>query len=220
MTDMPSRFPHSAITRSIIDRYTDRYLALGVDPKSLGWGSKDQQIRRFKNVERIISLQHKSILDIGCGFGDFLRYIADSQIPVSKYTGWDINREFIREAKALQSDLCGNFDVKDLLNEKTQKSEADIVLMLGLLNYRYTGSTTNLEFSKQMIAHAFSLANESLVVDFLSTCLNPDYPEEDNIYYHSPASVIEYCLSLTANLKMYHDYEPIPQREFTIVLYK
>jgi hypothetical protein len=69
-----------------------------------------------------------------------------------------------------------------------------------------------------MIQKAFSSVSETLVVDFLSLYRTPDYPEEDFVFYHDPSAMLTFALSLTPNVRLIHDYAPIPQKEFMLVL--
>ena len=55
-------------------RYNARLIKHGCSPKTLGWSGKKQQIKRFEKFNSILNFQNKSILDIGCGFGDFYSY--------------------------------------------------------------------------------------------------------------------------------------------------
>ena len=69
-----------------------------------------------------------------------------------------------------------------------------------------------------MIKKAFSAVSETLVVDFLSLYRIPDYPKEDFVFYHDPSEMLAFALELTPNVRLIHDYEAIPQKEFTLVL--
>ena len=60
----------------------------------------------------------------------------------------------------------------------------------------------------------------TLVVDFLSTSLTPDYPKEDAVFYHDPEKMLSFALGLTPNVTLIHDYPPIPQKEFMLVLHR
>ena len=66
----------------------------------------------------------------------------------------------------------------------------------------------------------FSHIDETLIVDFLSTNLTSDYPKEDFVFYHDPQEILEFALTLTDNVKLVHDYLPIPQKEFILILSK
>ena len=210
----------SRIKTQTIERYSTRFSELGFDVRSLGWGSADQQIARFQNLTNELDLSGKSILDIGCGFGDLFTYIESKSIPIRGYIGWDINVEFIKVALCTHRATTAKFAVFDMLNDEPKAAEADVGVMLGLLNYNYGNPEINLAFTKQMILNAFKKVNHCLFVDFISTYRDSTYPYEDFIYYQDPSSVLKIGLSMTSNLRLLHDYTPIPQKEFSLILYK
>src|SRR5688572_32700875 len=85
------------ISRRMISRYSERYKKLGYDVRTLGWGTKEQQIARFEQViESGIDLSHKHVLDIGCGFGDLANFLIQKRISFKHYTGWDLNPDLIK----------------------------------------------------------------------------------------------------------------------------
>jgi len=204
------------ISKSTIDRYSERYKKLGRDVKTLGWGSDEQQRYRFNQVFRVLNLDGKHVLDIGCGFGDFYTLCSELDYKLCHYTGWDINPDLINEAKN-QNKEC-SFDVVNIAESKILSPVADVGVMLGVLNLNFKDKFNNLEFSKMMIANAFSTVSETLVVDFLSAKRIKEYPPEDFVYYHDPSEMLSFALSLTPNVRLFHDYAPIPQKEFMLVL--
>ena len=208
------------ISTQTVERYSKRFLELGVDVRSLGWGSSSQQIARFQNLTNTLDLSKKTILDIGCGFGDLLEYIEQENIPIAGYYGWDINREFIDVASRKYQMTSAEFLVRDILNDRPKASEADVGIMLGLLNYNYGNPEANIAFTKQMLCNAFKTVDYCLFVDFISSHRDPAYPQEDFIHYHDPASILELGLSMTPHVRLLHDYAPIPQKEFSLILYK
>lgn len=209
------------ISEQAILRYNTRYEQMGYNIKTLGWGSVEQQSYRFKQALSILGdLNEKSLLDIGCGFGDLLNFCKDSSINLSKYTGWDLNKNFIDEAVKRHSETFDVVDISDDENVLKYQEEFDIAIMLGLLNFNLKSEENNLQFSKTMIRNAFSTVKEVLVVDFLSANLTADYPREDFVFYHKPSEVLDFAFSLTPNVILKHDYMPIPQKEFMLFLYK
>jgi len=82
----------SEISKNMIERYSNRYNKMGYDVKTLGWGTSDQQIFRFSEALKGIDFTNiKTVLDIGCGFGDLLAIMISKGIQLNKYTVWDIN---------------------------------------------------------------------------------------------------------------------------------
>ena len=77
--------------------YASRYKQWGYSPKSLGWDKGNQQVR-FDVLTSQYSFEQKSILDIGCGFGDLLDTISKKTSQFD-YTGIDLSEDFIKKAK-------------------------------------------------------------------------------------------------------------------------
>ena len=204
------------ILSSTIARYSERYKKLGRNVRTLGWGSEEQQYHRFMQAQRVIPIEGKRILDIGCGFGDFLACCRAEEIYPRHYIGWDINPDLIAEASQQHPD--STFDIVNLAELEVMDPVAEVGVMLGVLNLNFKNSYDNFEFSKMMIEKAFSSVSEALVVDFLSIYKTPTYPAEDFVFYHDPSAMLGFGLSLTPNVSLYHDYSPIPQKEFMMVL--
>ena len=209
-----------SITDKLIQRYSDRYKKSGRSISTLGWGSREQQEYRFGiSLNLLPDLEKSSILDVGCGFGDFHRFLKDRGKASGRYCGMDINPDLISEAQKTASGSDSEFKVFNLLQDDLSQIDTyDYVFMFGLLNFRLREEMTNTEYSQLFIKKAFSVAQKSLVLDFISSHRDSSYPEEDFIYYHDPIEMLEYCLSLTPHVTLLHDYQSIPQRECTIVL--
>ena len=204
------------IAKSTVARYSDRFKDLGRNARALGWGSDEQQCYRFEQVLRGIALERKSVLDIGCGFGDLLSYCLKAECKPTNYIGWDINPDLIAEAK--KQHPSSTFTVLNLAEQTKATPVADIGVMLGVLNFNFKDSYDNKTFTKMMIEKAFLSVSEVLVVDFLSIYRTADYPKEDGVFYHDPTEMLAFALDLTPNVKLHHNYAPIPQKEFMLVL--
>jgi len=202
------------------ERYSLRYQVHGYSPLSLGWGALSHQETRFTKIIHSVELSKKSILDIGCGFGDFCHFLSTYKIDYLSYTSWDIVDSFIEEAKQRYSDHRNTFEICDLNEVSPSETLADICLMIGLLNWNLGSKEKNMQYTKQMLYKAFTLCRELLVADFLSANLAPNYPPESTVFYHKPAEVIELVSLLSSNFSLFHDYPAIPQKEFMIVIYK
>ncbi|NOX15367.1 MAG: class I SAM-dependent methyltransferase [Epsilonproteobacteria bacterium] len=208
------------ISDETVQRYTNRYKKLGYHIKTLGWGTKEQQDYRFsKTLDEAIDFSGKSILDIGCGFGDYFNFLKSNNINFSHYIGYDINENLVNEAKKLYASKKSTFNVTNIL-KTNEKNIADIGVMLGLLNFNLKDKFDNYEYSKKMILKAFSLVNEVLIVDFLSTKLIDNYPKEDFVFYHNPSKMIDFAFILSNNVILKHNYAPIPQKEFMLFIFK
>lgn len=204
------------IDDTTIKRYNKRFEEYGIEAKTLGWGSKEDQIVRFETTTTYTDFAGKTVLDIGCGFADFYQFLCEKEIPINEYRGIDINAKLIEVAKNRFPE--NQYDVKNILINNYDSEQADIVTLFGLLNFKLEND--NLKYTKDMLAAAWKITKETLIVDFLSTHLTTNYPKEDIVYYHNPIDVLDICFELSDNLLLVHDYQPIPQKEFMIVLRK
>lgn len=208
------------LSEQIILRYSNRFKIFGNNIKTLGWGSKEQQFKRFNEFKKQINnLSETSIVDFGCGFGDFYNFLGEKNCK--KYIGIDLNKDLILEAKSNFKNIQNvEFICSDLLYLKASKPIANVGIMIGVLNLNFQKSEDNFKFSKQMIENAFTYVEDKLIIDFISTELSPEYPKEDFIYYHKPSEVLDFCLTLTDKVSLFHNYDPIPQKEFLVCLQK
>jgi SAM-dependent methyltransferase len=209
------------ISAETVKRYSDRYTAMGKNIRTLGWGNEEQQVYRFLQSTSFNDLNGKTVLDIGCGFADYYNFLKGAGTQPAAYTGWDVNANFIDEAKAAHPGC--DFNVVDLTNQEAISpyvSKYDAAVMFGLLNFNLKSEEVNLAYTKMMVTNAFTLVKDVLVVDFLSSNLYEGYPKEDFVFYHNPADMLNFALSLSPNVVLKHDYAPIPQKEFMLFIYK
>lgn len=155
-----------------------------------------------------------TVLDIGCGFGDFFHFLQEENVEVDCYKGLDVNPELINVASNKFPGV--RFEVGDplLMNRDIT---ADIVVMSGVFNLNFE-EIGNWAYVNQMIETVFEWANRSLIFDVLSANRTDNYPEEDFVYYYEPSKVIDVCFNFTPYVSLKHDYESIPQREMTLKL--
>ncbi|NJD02413.1 MAG: methyltransferase domain-containing protein [Ruminiclostridium sp.] len=147
----------------------------------LGWESKKAQQLRFDMLLDSVSLDGKTLLDIGCGMGNLLEYLNSKGISV-KYTGADILKSMIEYAvcKRLNGEFC-NVDVFDdgLFADRS----FDIVYASGIFNLNLGN---NREFLLKAVRKMILMANEAVVFNLL----HKDSPDrEDRYFYYDPKEV-------------------------------
>ncbi len=203
------------IERETIGRYSDRYAAHGVSHKTLGWGSREQQAYRFDRVLECADFSGKTVLDVGCGFGDLLGHFRAKDMALGGYVGTDINPDLIGEARIRSPET--RFECLSLMDLEPADFACDIVVMLGLLNFKQA-LLPNARYAQAMLAKAFSLCRDACIVDFLSDRAVDDYPKEDFVHYYDPRDVLGWALRLAPDASLRHDYRPIPQREMMLAI--
>ena len=117
----------SAIFSDEIKFYTEREKR---DPSTRFWGSVAGQQARFAAIVRQTGLAQASLVDAGCGSGDFLAYLIERGQAPSAYYGIDITPKFVEEARA--RGLPGEFHVGDLAEPTCTIAPADWVTANGI----------------------------------------------------------------------------------------
>jgi len=124
------------------------------------WGSREEQDKRFSELMKLGDFTNKSVLDVGCGYGDFLDYLINHNQKPSFYYGTDIEEEAIAKAKALHP--SATWEVSDLSNSRP-RMRFDYVIASGLFciaSFRWA------EFVKDYLAIFLSLSKKGVAVNF------------------------------------------------------
>lgn len=175
------------------------------EPRSLSWRDKQSQQLRMDVLSQIIDLNNKSILDVGCGFGDLYDYLKDRYQNFT-YTGIDIVHENIEVAKQKYPNI--EFIEADFNSYNGEKF--DVVLASGALSFKVP------DYKKvyfALISKMFETAK--LAVGF--NMLDAELHSNDELFAsYSLAEVNEFCASLTNKIKISQDYLPY---DFTMFLY-
>ncbi|MFH1387563.1 MAG: class I SAM-dependent methyltransferase [bacterium] len=208
-----------------IDYYENLLAQHGENYKALDWNSVDSQKLRYKIFKEIFIYGKKaagiSILDVGCGFGDFYGFLkADSTLARNKinYTGFDISQKLIDVAKKKYPDA--KFEVKDILAER-YLPKYDYIFCSGALNIRLVDIDTHLDLVKEMLNRMYDLSSCGLAVNFLSEGYLPIADKEGlnsgRYFYFNPEEIIHYCRFMATRYIIRHDYHP---GDFTVYLLK
>ncbi len=201
--------------KALIDLYEKRLKKLGINIKTLGWKSIPQQLVRFEALSQIADLNKKTVLDVGCGFGDFYDFIVRKNINTKFYKGIDLSKKMITEAEKIHIDSKNaKFEVCDLLKkyvDETLSERFDYIVASGIFSFPIKDNTN---FLKLMLQKMFKICFLGVAVNMPTAYV--DYRDE-NLHYFVPEEVFSFCKSLTRRVTLRHDYMPY---EFTLYLYK
>jgi len=193
--------------KEINDFFNNRYKVHGNSVASLDW-SKETQMLRFEIFSGFQDLNNKTILDVGSGFGDLGHYLK-KKYPKVKYTGYDINENFISHCEN-KKDFT--FELRNILeNPPTKKFDA--VYSIGTLNSKFTG---NREVTKQYIKRLFDSCNILTAISMTSSYVDKGH-KNPLAFYYDPSEMFKYAKTLTKKVTLRHDYLP---HDFTLILYK
>ncbi len=199
-----------SVSQKIKRSYQEKYKKFGVDPRSLYWSRKGAAHQRFRQFWAEIDFNNKSVLDVGCGFGEMAKFLKKRYEGVT-YTGVDIVPEFIDEAKRANSE--STFLVRDYFDDPLE-GKFDIVLASGVLN---SNVEKNMEWRKKNIKIMFAHAKKVCAFNMLGAYPKPRNDPKSNIWYANSLEILEYCMSLTRRVILRANYHPT---DFTIFMYQ
>ena len=191
----------------IVERYRARLQTHGAGIQALASGTLDRRAIRFGVLSEIGDLEGCSVLDIGCGLGDFYAYLQERDIDV-RYTGYDITPEFVE--LAAQRHPSARFQIRDVQAEGIPE-KFDYVVSSQTFNNRLKNED-NMAVMKDVLRLAYSASTKGVAFDMLTD--HVDF-KEDRLFYYSPEEIFRYAKTLTKRVSLRHDY---PLFEFTVYL--
>lgn len=185
-----------------IDKYRKAYANYGYSPKSLGWDKGRQEIR-FDMLLSFFECEGKSILDIGCGFGDLNRVLSKNCGMHYEYTGVDLVCELIDEGRRLYNQSNVSFLNVDFL-EYSFEEKFDIIIASGIFNHKFDSGENDL-FVDRVFEKAWEICNEGFAFDFLSDRVDYRY---SHTYHNSPERILGLAYNFSRNISLRNDYMP------------
>ena len=170
--------------------YLRSFRKYGVDPRALKWQSQKAAEQRYREIVSLVNFKGRSILDVGCGFGGIIPFIA-SRTKKFSYTGIDKIAEFVKEARNLypkQTFITGDYFAKPL------KGKFDVVIANGSLN---SNLKNNIGFRREAIRAMFEHAKEAVVFNLAGGYPQPKTAKDSNIWFADALEILRFCLDLT-----------------------
>jgi len=195
----------------MVDYYQNLYKVHGYSPDALGW-PKGKQFLRFHQLTSSFDLENSSVLDVGCGFGDFINYLRLSNISNCDYTGVDVVEEFIEKAKQLHTDDQAKFLHSDLLDADLDGG-FDYAFASGTFNMQMDGVDGYENISKNM-KKMFEMCTKAISIDFITDRVDYSYPHNFN---SSPEKILSMAYGLSKSVVLQNNYFPF---EFAITIFK
>ena len=178
------------------------------DPQVVGWSTTHSQRIRFDLLSELADFSTSSVLDVGCGVGDFWGYLNTDSTFKGKYHGIDIHPKMIELAKAKYPD--GQFMLGDL---EDWKKNVDYVVASGPYNLAVRD---NYAYIESMVKLMLKSANLGISFNLLSSYA-PASMRYSGLFYYDPAKVLTLCKRMVEKVVLLHDYLP---NDFSVLLYK
>ena len=190
--------------------YVEALRRHGDSPASL-LTPKGRSHLRFRAIKEQVNKNGLKILDYGCGLGYLYDYLSESNFPLD-YTGIDMIPQFIEVCKIKYPKA--RFEVID--PTRPVGGEYDIVFASGVFNLMsHNSEIISKEYALERIEYLFSLTNDILVCDFLSSLVDFKQPKAQHF---SPSEILEFCSNkLSRRFHLRHDLLPY---EMTLIVWK
>lgn len=195
--------------QKIIKRYNDRIEKFGNNISALASGTEERRNLRFRILTEIGINEADSVLDLGCGYGDYYLYLKKRYKNFS-YMGIDINQNLIDFARKRFEEV--NFKVLDIQNESPGRF--DYVVSTSCFNLNL-GETSNYDFIEDILKKSYNAANKGVAIDFLTSYVDFKGNAEEAFYYE-PEKIFKIAKSISKRVCLRHDY---PLFEFCVYLY-
>lgn len=208
---------YNADAKRVFDFYNGNYEKYGYSVKSLAWNKGKQNIRFSKLLQSASLKNGVRILDIGCGFGDLIKYINLQGVDDFQYTGIDLVENFIFEASKIYIDdsqkrfVCGDF-----LQYSFGIEKYDIIIASGIFNFKMR-DIDNYENIRLVLNKAYELCSEDGVIAFDFQSDKVDYIANDIVFHNSPEKVISIAYEFSRNILFDNSYMPF---EFSLIINK
>jgi len=184
------------LSKEYVISFFDRNLRHhGDQPEAVRWSATGQRMH-YQCLLDIGDIRGASILDFGCGKGDFLGFLTENGIAVS-YTGCDINASLISLAQKKYPEA--RFRVFDI-DADTCDEDFDYIFLCGVFNLRVAGLD---ETVRQTLRTLFRHCRKGLAFNALSDLnLGKDF----ELHYMSPGDMFGFAVrELSPYVSLRHD---------------
>jgi SAM-dependent methyltransferase len=192
--------------------YASKLEAHGSTPQGVDWNGVDSHETRHRQFLRLLDgAVDASIIDLGCGFGDFLRFLRAEGYR-GRFTGYDIAPQMIEKAR----ELHGETEDRRWRVGAEPDDAADFAIASGIFNVK--GDVPNAiwtRYVRQTIDMLAGAGRRGFAFNVLSLSSDPER-RRPNLYYADPADMLGHCLARYGrSVALLQDYGLY---EFTIVV--
>ena len=192
-------------------RYSQGFKQYGYSPKALSWDKGKQDVR-FTILTSQYDFTGKSVLDIGCGFGDLNTVLTARYGTNYTYHGIDLVADLVNEGRHRFGAPHITFEVGNFLTDPPEV-KYDYIVASGTFNLKLA-DLDGYEFIAMCMDKAFNLAYDGIAFDFLSDKV--DYQLADT-FHSAPERILQMAYTHTRNVVLRNDYMPF---EFAAFLFK
>ena len=180
--------------------YKQSIKEFGISAQGVHWNSKYTQYKRFEIITELIKkdIKSSSLIDVGCGFGEYYKYLELNNKLPSKYLGIDCEDSMVAICKKRLPKQ--NFIKQNILTDTL--IEADYYICSGALNI------LTIDEVYSFIENCFLSSKKGFIFNFLKS---------QSFNHLKVEEVIGFCKTLANDIKIKHKYL---NNDFTIFMVK
>ncbi len=170
---------YSDLLRQTADYYSRRLRERGAGARGMDWRDEDSQYLRFERLVLHLDLAAgSSILDVGCGSGEFYEFCRRRSLEVD-YMGIDVSPEMVAACdRRFGPGTASRAGLAELAREDRS---FDYVVASGTFNVRQeTPEAEWRRFFERSVVEMYSLAHRALAFNAMSSRVDYRY---DHLYY-------------------------------------
>lgn len=196
-----------------INYYRDKLRQFGSSAEGMDWKNGDTQYLRFEIIARYIDFSgNLSLLDVGCGNGEFLSFVQKKNLSIN-YTGIDVVPEMV----AMTNERFGKGTaITGELSVLNQDDLFDYVIASGTFNAKLSVSDDAWrEYFYENILSMFNHSKRGIIFNCMTSFVDYTY---DRLYYPTAKELSEFAVkNLSRKFIIDHSY---PLYEQTVAIYK
>ena len=202
-------------SRILKDHYTQTFKNHGPNSLGLDWGVNSTRVDlRYMQMTKLLKeKQNFSLLDIGCGYGEYYEFLESQNFKNYEYTGVDLVQEMITFASS-KLPKC-NFLIEDFLT-LDDSLRFDYIICNGIFTQKLLITDNDmLEYLHLFLRKMFKMSTKGFCFNVMSKHANYYAP---NLFYLRPSDLINWVTDhLTRSVILDQSYGLY---EFTFYAYK
>jgi SAM-dependent methyltransferase len=181
---------HDALLASVGAYYTSRIAEHGPTPQGVDW--KNETSHHLRHSQFLRLLEHDpeaSVLDLGCGYGDFLPFLRAAGHR-GRFVGYDISAAMVDAARALH----GEGPDRAWRQGASPDATEDYAIASGILNVK--GAVPEAEWAVYVhdtIQLLGRVSRRGFAFNVLTLSSDPEKRRAD-LHYADPVGTLRFCL--------------------------
>ncbi|MEH2487071.1 class I SAM-dependent methyltransferase [Bradyrhizobium sp. AZCC 2230] len=200
------------ILPQVASYYASKLELHGTTSQGVDWNGNASHDRRHRQFLRLLEgSSDASVIDLGCGFGDFLRFLRSEGFR-GRFTGYDIAASMIEKARQ----LYGEGEDRQWRIGSEPEESADFAIASGIFNVKGDVPTESwIDYVNGTLDILARAGRRGFAFNVLSLSSDPE-KRRPNLYYADPVAMLGHCLAKYGrSVALLQDYELY---EFTLLV--